>query len=208
MAERILTTQSNIVAFPSNIPTPPPIPNDAVKSDAGAAYISIPADASRSDGISYGKITASGVVEERSESAMDEGYKRLIDRLDQDIRDHKQEIRDRDARLQADAEQRENRYHDEAKEREERLIRLYDESLRRIDDQFNKHQKLIESKMETIDAKLDNVSGKIEHVQKQVDSIHEKNRFWINLVIPVLAAIIVGLLTTWATFAASGKPLF
>lgn len=64
---------------------------------------------------------------------MDSGYQKLIDRLDQDMRDHKQEIRNRDSALLKDAQERENRYkqemieqnsrlREEAKEREERIL--------------------------------------------------------------------------------------
>ncbi|WP_339194230.1 hypothetical protein MKY95_20885 [Paenibacillus sp. FSL P4-0176] len=51
---------------------------------------------------------------------MDESTKALINRLDQDMRDHKQEIRDRDAAITADAKERENRYRDEMKAQDER----------------------------------------------------------------------------------------
>lgn len=58
---------------------------------------------------------------------MENVYQQLIDRLDQDIRDHKQEMRDRDARLQAEAHKREELYRAESKEREERMIKAFDE---------------------------------------------------------------------------------
>lgn len=64
--------------------------------------------------------------------SMDDSTKTLFNRLDQDMRDHKQEMRDRDASILADAKERENRYREEvktqnelfrkeAKEREERM---------------------------------------------------------------------------------------
>lgn len=64
---------------------------------------------------------------------MDEATKTILDRLDQDIRDHKQEVRERDSRILADAQEREKRYREEmlkqnhlfrqeAKEREERML--------------------------------------------------------------------------------------
>jgi MoxR-like ATPase len=53
---------------------------------------------------------------------MDESIKMLVDRMDKDLREHRQEIRDRDARLQSEFQEREKRTHDEVKEREERII--------------------------------------------------------------------------------------
>lgn len=64
---------------------------------------------------------------------MDDSTRTLLNRLDQDMRDHKQEMRDRDASILADAKERENRYREEmkaqderwrqeSKEREERII--------------------------------------------------------------------------------------
>ncbi|MCL6636717.1 MAG: hypothetical protein K6T26_02100 [Alicyclobacillus sp.] len=58
----------------------------------------------------------------RGGDPMDEGYKRLIDRLDQDMRDHKQEMRDMHAVYQRDAAEREARFREEAKEREDRIL--------------------------------------------------------------------------------------
>lgn len=56
----------------------------------------------------------------RKGEEMDDSAKTLLNRLDQDIRDHKQEMRDRDASILADAKERENRYRDEMKAQDER----------------------------------------------------------------------------------------
>lgn len=58
---------------------------------------------------------------------MENVYEKLIDRLDQDIRDHKQEIRDRDAKWQAEILKREEFYRSESKEREQRIIKAFDD---------------------------------------------------------------------------------
>ena len=58
---------------------------------------------------------------------MENVYQKLIDRLDQDIRDHKQEVRDRDAKWQAEILKREEFYRSESKEREQRIIKAFDD---------------------------------------------------------------------------------
>lgn len=75
---------------------------------------------------------------------MDEATKTIFDRLDKDIRDHKQEVRERDARILADAQEREKRYREEAKEREERMIGVIREM--KVD---------INTKLTSIEAKVD-----------------------------------------------------
>lgn len=66
---------------------------------------------------------------------MDDSTKTILNRLDQDIRDHKQEMRDRETIILNDARERENRYREEikaqnelfrleAKEREERMEKM------------------------------------------------------------------------------------
>lgn len=70
---------------------------------------------------------------EQEGDRVDENTKIILDRLDKDIRDHKQEVRDRETRLLTDAQEREQRYRndlleqqrlyrEEAKEREERMM--------------------------------------------------------------------------------------
>lgn len=85
-----------------------------------------------------GKMEVAATTEEgRSDmEAYMKAIKTLIDRLDQDIRDHKQETRDRDARLQ-----------DEFKEREGRLMGAIDKIDQKID---RVEQKTVESMRWTI----------------------------------------------------------
>jgi len=121
---------------------------------------------------------------------MDEGYKRLIERLEQDMRDHKQEIRDRDARLQADAAEREKRYHDEAKEREERIMKTLERMESKLD-----------STVERMDAKIDTISDKIveTHRHTQIMSVTV-----ILGVAAMVVAAIVGII--WPTFHPPSTP--
>lgn len=65
---------------------------------------------------------------------MENAIEKIIDRLDQDIRDHKKEIRDRDLLMQQQNKEREERFekylkqiNDDAKEREERFSKSVEE---------------------------------------------------------------------------------
>lgn len=58
---------------------------------------------------------------------VDEATKTILERLDKDIRDHRQELRERDSSTLADTQEREKRYQKEAKEREERMTNLVQE---------------------------------------------------------------------------------
>lgn len=77
---------------------------------------------------------------------MEEGYKRLLDRLDQDIRDHRKEIAERDAQLRA-----------EMREREERIIKALESTLTQQKELLMSHKELIDSKITNIDIKLNNI---------------------------------------------------
>lgn len=77
---------------------------------------------------------------------MEDGYKRLLDRLDQDIRDHRKEIAERDAQLRA-----------EMREREERIIKALESTLTQQKELLMSHKELIDSKITNIDIKLNNI---------------------------------------------------
>lgn len=87
---------------------------------------------------------------------MDESYKRLIDRLDQDIRDHKQEVRDRDLKL----------YHD-MKEREERF-------LKHVDDLFLSQKEVLELKFSKLDENIVNIRTELSAQTQRIDNIHSR----------------------------------
>lgn len=89
--------------------------------------------------------------------------KRLLDRLDQDIREHKQEMRDRDKQILDDAREREQRYREEmviqnklfreeAKEREERMEKMISSlssELKEIKQEANQTTKHVQSLVTT-----------------------------------------------------------
>ncbi|MCY9513328.1 hypothetical protein [Paenibacillus apiarius] len=90
---------------------------------------------------------SSAAINESGGKNMDESTKMLIDRLDQDLRDHKQEVRDRDTKILTDAQEREQRYRtelveqhklfrEEAKEREERMMSAMNEMKAELKESF------------------------------------------------------------------------
>lgn len=118
---------------------------------------------------------------EKDENQMDDGYKQLIRRLDEDSRE-------RESRLSAEMKEREERYERRSKEVEDRLIHLYEDSINKITAQLNNQEKLL-------DSKLDLFNTKVEHIENQVNELHSRTRFWVNLIVPVIVAIGVGIAT-------------
>lgn len=112
--------------------------------------------------------------QKEGELVMDEGYKQLINRLDQDARE------------------REERYERRSKEMEDRVTKLYGDSIKRIEDKLTSHEKLLETKFEVLNTKID-------HIEKQVNEVHNRTRFWVNLFVPCGIAIIVGIITVFAS---------
>lgn len=92
---------------------------------------------------------------------MDDGFRKLIDRLDQDIRDHKKEVNSRDERLQSEMQEREKRMHEDAKEREERILAAINSTSERMNQQLTNVQNELTS------IKSD-VSNNVKHVQSLV----------------------------------------
>jgi len=101
------------------------------------------------------------------DQSMDEGFKKLIDRLDQDMRDHKQEMRDRDARL-----------HNEMMEREERTSKM-------VENLLNAQNQLLDTKLSHLDTKishldqsvasnLEQMKTELQTITERVDSIHSR----------------------------------
>lgn len=119
-------------------------------------------------------------------SHMDDWAKAILSRQDQDIRDHKQEMRDRDERLARDAAEREERYHRESVENE-----------RRYTSELKHHREIIDLKLNTMDVKLDNIS-------KATDV----RRFWIGTIITLAVAVFIGLGTAWVTLHAGSPAIY
>lgn len=128
---------------------------------------------------------------------MDDNTRVMLEQLKEDMREHKQEIRDRDARLQLEMQEREERYRQDSKEREERIRR---ESIER-EERFIKHvEGLFNSQKEVLDLKLNKVDENISRIQQEihlmtqrVDSIHgrvDNLKYWvIGSVITLLLGI-------------------
>lgn len=110
------------------------------------------------------------------EHFMDDSTRALINRLDQDMRDHKQEIRDRDAALLSDAKERETRYRDEMKvqndlfrkesqEREERMEKMILSLSSEIKTELNSFKTEIKDQLKEVKAES---SQTTKHVQSLV----------------------------------------
>jgi hypothetical protein len=102
---------------------------------------------------------------------MDDGFKKLIDRIDQDVRDHKKESRDRDAALS-----------------------------KHMEDLISSQQKLLDLKLTNLDTKLTNMDQNIGHIRtemttitQRVDSVHGRvdstKYFIVGAVITILLGI-------------------
>jgi len=109
---------------------------------------------------------------------MDEATKTILERLDKDIRDHKQEVRERDAKIIADAQEREQRYREEAKEREERMLHIVQE---------------MKSDMKDLKAEMksDLQSFKTE-MKSDIQDIKEECRSTRNTVLVLTLSVILG----------------
>lgn len=110
---------------------------------------------------------------------MDESTKLLLERMDQDIRDHKQEIRDRDARLQNEMQERERRLQEDLRQREERMIAA-----------------MGDLKNEIVSIR-DEMKSNTSHIQNLV-----RQNFWGNIatVLAILGICVTIGLTVWAAF--------
>ncbi|MCJ8223362.1 MULTISPECIES: hypothetical protein [Bacillus] len=101
----------------------------------------------------------------------------------------KEDLREREARNREDNKEREERYEKRTSEIENRITDLYSKSLKSIEEKLEQNQKLL-------DMKLTNLDTKIGHIEKQVEEVHNRTRFWINLIVPCLVAIAIGIIST------------
>ncbi|MBU8564514.1 hypothetical protein [Bacillus licheniformis] len=101
----------------------------------------------------------------------------------------KEDLREREARNREDNKEREERYEKRTAEIENRITDLYSKSLKSIEEKLDQNQKLL-------DSKLTNLDTKIGHIEKQVDEVHNRTRFWVNLIVPSLVAIAIGIIST------------
>lgn len=107
-------------------------------------------------------------TKQKGGAGMEDGYKKLIDRLDLDIRDHKQEIRDRDARLQSEMQEREERIHREAKEREERILNSITSLGTQLDNKINTLSSQINQIEQSVIRSEERIDSSVKHVQSMV----------------------------------------
>ncbi|MEK3867029.1 hypothetical protein MHH60_26515 [Paenibacillus sp. FSL H7-0716] len=123
---------------------------------------------------------------------MDESTKHLIDRIDRDLRDHKQEVRDRDARLQSEMQERENRYREDLLEQEKRFRQESKEREERFMSAIEGMRTDLKSDFKEV---KDEVSSNVKHVQSLV-----RQNFWGNIsaILAILGISATICFTVWA----------
>lgn len=113
----------------------------------------------------------------------------LFDEMKADMREREQrtreEIKEREQRFEKEM----HRLMDGANQREERFVNL----LKERDDRLDERLKSVET---TIGHKLDNFNIKVEHMEKQLDEVHNRTRFWANLIVPCFVATVIGIIST------------
>jgi phage host-nuclease inhibitor protein Gam len=134
--------------------------------------------------------------ESGEQKVMDDATKLLLDRIERDIREHKQETRDRDARLQSEFQEREKRIHDESVEREQRILAA-------IGDIKNEISTLKSDINQSVSAVKQDVSENTKHVQNLV-----RQNFWGNIttILAILGICATIGFTVWAALkSGTGK---
>ncbi|MGE1234078.1 hypothetical protein ACQJ0G_01445 [Bacillus altitudinis] len=101
----------------------------------------------------------------------------------------KNDLREREARNREDSKEREERYEKRTTEIENRITDLYSKSIISIEEKLEQNQKLL-------DSKLTNMETQIGHIEKQVDEVHNRTRFWVNLIVPSIVATAIGIIST------------
>lgn len=124
-------------------------------------------------------------ITNEDDEKMDETTKLLFESLQADARE-------REKRISLQTRESEERIEKRAAELENRLIQLHSDTLSKIEDKLDQNTKLLESKFETMDAKIMNID-------KQVSEVHARTRFWVNLIVPAIVAIVVGIVSVLIT---------
>ncbi|MFB7036218.1 hypothetical protein ACFCVS_17125 [Bacillus altitudinis] len=123
------------------------------------------------------------------ENLMENSSKHFIDEIRLEMREREQrtreEIKEREQRFEKEM----HRLMDGANQREERFVNL----LKERDDRLDERLKSFET---TIGSKLENFNIKVEHMEKQLDEVHNRTRFWANLIVPCFVATVIGIIST------------
>lgn len=124
-------------------------------------------------------------ITNEDDEKMDETTKLLFESLQADARE-------REKRISSQTKESEERIEKRAAELENRLIQLHSDTISKIEGKLDQNTKLLESKFETMDAKIMNI-------EKQVSEVHARTRFWVNLIVPAIVAIVVGIVSVLIT---------
>ncbi|AQT83475.1 hypothetical protein ERICIV_02480 [Paenibacillus larvae subsp. larvae] len=130
---------------------------------------------------------------------MDELNKSLLERMERDIREHRQEVANRDSRLQAEMQEREKRIREDNKEREERIFKVLDT----ISSEVKQIRKDLHGEMKEMKSELNNevrhIRNEISDNTKHVQSLVRQNQWgYITAVLAVLAICATISFTVWA----------
>ncbi|QHT61314.1 hypothetical protein GXP70_16020 [Paenibacillus lycopersici] len=135
------------------------------------------------------------------EEPMDEGYKKIIDRLDQDLRDFKKDISERDERIQRELLAREERFRQEATERESRARQDAKEREERILKALTDTTVKLENEMKDVKESVKRSEERIDTSTKHIQSLVTTNK-WGNYatfigVLAIFISIITCIITIW-----------
>lgn len=96
-------------------------------------------------------------IDGKGDNTMDDGYKVLIDRLDQDIRDNRREAADRETRLMNDLKEREDRF------------------MKKMEDIVNTNTQIIDLKLNNVALSLNHMTTDLDKMSSRLDNVD--NRF-------------------------------
>ncbi|WP_059043918.1 hypothetical protein [Paenibacillus rubinfantis] len=128
----------------------------------------------------------------REEFNMDEVTRELISRLDKDIRDHKQEIRDRDAAQRSDAQEREARYREEMQEQN----RIFRQEAKEREERMEKMVAGLSSEIKDIRSEIKDIKSEVSQNTKHVQSLVTANIWGLVATIVAIAALVVTVILT------------
>lgn len=137
---------------------------------------------------------------------MDDRYDMLINRLDQDIRDHKQELRDRDSLIQREMQERELRYREEMtsmearhQKKSEEIQDLFIEVTKEIKTELINQRTSINRVLSGYQTTLENIEKRMIDSEQNVRSMLNQNTWGrIGIIIAIITICVTVGATAWA----------
>lgn len=126
--------------------------------------------------------------------SMDESTNTLLNRLDKDMRDHKQEIRDRDASILSDARERELRYREEMKTQQELYLKESKEREERLERMIMGISSDLKDVKRDIKEDMREIKSEMAQTTKHVQSMATTNKWGNVATIIALGGIVVAMI--------------